>query len=282
MMTLFFSGLPKRPFSSPEVRHCMRIPLILTVGIYCLAIGFAQGNPSPDLPELLTRAGKSVELFWDQMAGVTCIESVSQEKLGKGPAVLYKQESTFDYLILMHLVGDDISIEESRFLQKSKGRTEYRPLLVTSGFSTLALIFHPFYQNSYEFQWLGEESLDGQPCYRLRFQHVAGARTPSVLRLKGKDYPLRWQGTAWIQRQTNQIRKIASGLMEPMPELGLLRLDSEVKYTGCRFPETGEEYWLPRSASIDAETAHQHWRNIHLFSDYKQFTVKTKSDVAKQ
>jgi hypothetical protein len=63
-----------------------------------------------------------------------------------------------------------------------------------------------------------------------------------------------------------------------MADMGLLKLDADVAYSDVQFTG-GVDYWLPQSAIIDAETKRQHWRNTHLFSDYKRFTVDSDAKI---
>jgi hypothetical protein len=39
-------------------------------------------------------------------------------------------------------------------------------------------------------------------------------------------------------------------------------------------------YWLPAYATVEVESRHQHWRNTHIFSAYKRFSVNTKEQVS--
>src|SRR5690242_890056 len=113
-----------------------------------LAIAFelaAPSSPAASLPldGLLERTGKRVEEFWDQFSAVACTETVLQTKLGASGKVLVQRTSTFDYLVILQLAGDELTVDESRLLQGQPRKASDRPLLSTAGFSTLVLIFHP-------------------------------------------------------------------------------------------------------------------------------------------
>lgn len=248
--------------------------------LFLLAFAPSDSAAAPSVQDVLTLTAKSVQHFWDQFTAVTCTESVTQEKLGKGGKVQYEHGSSYDYLILMNLEGDDLSVEESRLLQKEKGKSSNLPMLLTSGFSTLQLIFHPYYQGSFEYKRLVDEIVDGRRLLRIEFRHLPGTRSTSAARLRGQDYPLDLTGTAWIDPDSGVIRKIMAGLEAPMEDLNLRALRAEVKYAPQEF--SGETAaWLPTEAFIDVETARQHWRNIHQFTNYRRFSVKTETSVPK-
>jgi hypothetical protein len=46
-----------------------------------------------------------------------------------------------------------------------------------------------------------------------------------------------------------------------------------------RFGDDPAAHWLPETATIEAETPTQRWRNVHRFVNYKRFTVETKESV---
>lgn len=251
----------------------------ITVALLVFSMaGEGRAQSPPPLAELLRRAGKAVELFWGQFSSMNCTELVSQAKLGKEGKPVYRQESAFDYLVLTHASSDDLSVEESRVKVRSAGSSKNRPpLLVTNGFSTLALIFHPYFQGSFEYSEPKEESFEGRPALRVGFRHLRGARSPSCLRLRGRDYPLEWAGAAWVEPRSGSLLRIQASLESNLEDLGLQALSADVRYAPVRFSDSPEVYWLPAEATIEAQTVEQRWRNVHRFSNYRHFTVETKT-----
>lgn len=236
---------------------------------------------APSIQEVLARTASSVQRFWSQLSSVNCTETVRQERLGEAGKVQFTHDSTFDYLILMDLQGDEISVEESRFLQKEAGKSSTLPLLVTTGFSTLQLIFHPYYQASFEFKQLDVETVNGVRLLKIEFHHIHGMRSTSAVRLRGQNYPLDLSGTAWIDPDTGVVHKIAAALEAPMEDLNLRSLRTEVTYAPQKFTTDNLAQWLPVEASIDVETVRQHWRNVHRFVNYRRFSVQTDAKVSK-
>jgi hypothetical protein len=266
----------------------------LMIAIVCLCLGSFLSTPhfvaasfgadSPSLQTLLDHVGKAVEQFSEEFAAVTCTELVTQSKLGNRAKIIYERQSVFDFLFFLELHGDALSVEESRLAQKLPGKEKKKkqmdlPLLTTNGFSTLALIFHPYYQGSFEFDRIEDTSVNGKESAQVLFRHIPGTRSTAALFLNGKNYPLDLKGTAWIDLESGKIIKIAAGLVSPIQDLNLRTLNTDVSYGPVHFPSSSEAYWLPLQASVDVETRYQHWRNIHQFSDYKAFSVKTEITV---
>jgi hypothetical protein len=48
------------------------------------------------------------------------------------------------------------------------------------------------------------------------------------------------------------------------------------------FRDVKETYWFPADAQVEVETERQHWRNTHVFTDYKRFSVSTEEQVVNQ
>ena len=67
-----------------------------------------------------------------------------------------------------------------------------------------------------------------------------------------------------------------------MEDVGIKTLRTDVNYAPVPFRELRESYWFPSRASVEVETARQHWRNIHEFTDYQHFSVSTEEKVASQ
>ena len=239
---------------------------------------FAAPN---SLEDLLGLTSRQVSKFLEQFSDVKCTEKVTQEKLGKEDKVELKEESTYDYLVILSNAGGELSLDESRLaVREAKPDKKNTSLLVTNGFATLFLVFHPYYSGSFRFNALEDDVIDGHSFKKVGFQHVAGTRSVAALALRGKEYPLELSGTAWIDPQTGTIGKIVADVGDTMRDVGLTTLRSEVEFAPVPFRGTKQTYWFPAQASVEVETPRQHWRNLHHFTDYKRFSVDTEEQVA--
>ena len=270
----------------PGRRGLRRIPWIVVrpAGILCLAalLSLAPAHaaaPLP-LPQLLDRIGKQVQDFWNYYPAVTCTEALEQSKLNEKGKTLFDQKTTYDYLILLQSTGTDVSVDESRIVKGRKSSKGKASLLLTNGFSILMLLFHPIYQSSYEFTELADDTVDGRRALRIGFRQIPNDRSPSVLRLGDREYPLEWKGTAWVDPSSYAVMRIVTDLGGSMNDIGLLQLNADVTYSGIQFAGTASTYWLPTRAVIEAATKRQRWRNTHLFRDYRRFNVETEVKTA--
>ena len=244
------------------------------LALLAILIAVPAHAAEPPLTELLDHVGHQMEKFWSYFASVTCTETVTQAKLGDRDKVLFAQHESFDYLIVLQSSGLDISVDESRIQKAHTASKGSAALLETNGFSIFSLIFHPLYQDRFEFQSLPDDVSQDRRLLRVSFQQVVRQRPLSVLLLRERELPLEWRGTAWIDPATWAVVRIKAGLGESMVDYGLLQLDADVTYSAVKFSDS-TVYWLPTKAIVDAETRRQHWRNTHAFGDYKRFSVDT-------
>jgi hypothetical protein len=249
--------------------------MIRSLVLSVIASSLAFAAAAPDTSAVVERAGRGVEKFWDEISSVTCTELVTQDKLTPEGKLLLERKGTFDYLTLLQFTDGELSVEESRIERNVSGHKTDRPLLTTAGFSTMLLVFHPHFQSSYEFS----EGVPEGGTRVIRFRHRKGSRSPSVLELRGRMYPLEWEGEASVDAATGSISHIRAGLVTPMTDVGLQTLAIDVTYAPVKI--AAERLVLPEMAVIEARTVRQRWRNIHRFTDYKKFSVdaQTKAET---
>ena len=235
------------------------------------------------LGALLERTREQAAHFLEQFSDVKCTELVTQEKLNQKGKVEARQESTFDYLAILTSAGGNLNLSESRLpVKQGKKADKNVSLLVSNGFATLFLVFDPYYQGSFQFTAAGDEAVDGRQLARVDFRHIPGTRSPMAMVLRGREYPLDIAGTAWIDPASGVIAKIAAGLQNGLPDVGLQELQTVVEFAPVSFRDVAAASWFPVEATIEVETPKQHWRNTHRFTNYQRFSVSTEEAVSKK
>ncbi len=267
------------------VTQCGRNASVVVLAVVFLAgLGFAgTASASPEaerLNDLLTRTANQTSVFLDQFSDVKCTEQVRQEKLGKDDKVELKEDSTYDYLVILTSAGGELNLSESRIpVRVAKRDRKNTSMLLSNGFATLFLVFHPYYAEAFKFTLAGEEVVGGRMLEKVSFEHVPGMKSPAALALRGREYPLELSGTAWIDPQTGTIAKIEAGIADTLQDVGLKALSSEIDFAPVPFSDSKQVYWFPTQARVEVETPRQHWRNLHQFTAYKKFTVSTEEQI---
>ena len=102
--------------------HLSRIATLAAGGVTLLAVltgvsSAASESIAPEaqqLNDILQRTAGQTAVFLDQFSDVKCTEQVRQEKLGKDNKVQLKEESTYDYLVILTNTGGELNLSESR------------------------------------------------------------------------------------------------------------------------------------------------------------------------
>ncbi len=246
--------------------------------------GLCLGGDRPAAPEaerlqgLLQRMGDEMTSYVEKFSDVKCTEMVTQEKFKNDTSnkVELREQSSYDYLVILTNTGGDLNLSESRLeVKEAKADKKKRSLLVSNGFATLFLVFHPI------FTPMEDEVVGGRRLSKIGFRHIPGTKTPAALALRGKEYPLELSGVAWIDPETAVLTKITASVDKTLEDVGLKTMRSEVEFAPIPFQDLKRDYWFPARASVEVETPRQHWRNTHDFSNYKRFSVSTNEQVAK-
>jgi len=241
------------------------------------AAGAAEAPSRPEVA-LLERAGQRVQQFWDELSSVACTENAIQEKFNEKGKLVLSSRSAYDYLMSLRWSGGELLIDESRLpINDARKKPPEGALLATRGFATLMLVLHPEFQPSYLFTILPDEESSGRKMARVSFVPRDGGRSPAVLELKGREYPIAWEGTAWMDAASGTIERIQAHWKKPDEKIGLEMLASDVHYGPVTL--RGKNYWLPDTAAIEVKTRHQHWRNSHQFTKYRLFSVEADDKV---
>ncbi len=261
--------------------------------------GAPNAHPAPvgadEGSKILDRTAREVSGSLEVFSNVRCTERVQLTKLNASNHVEYSESAVYDYFVLLEGTQDDLLLNESRLEQheQEKRHTKLKqtaartsdarnvPMLISNGFSTLFLIFHPYYRDSFRFEPEPAETVDGETRLRVHFTHIPGTRSPAALAVRGREYPLELTGTAWIDPADAGITRIELTLANDMRDVGLRSLHAQVDFAPVKLPGWTETYRFPDTATIDVESLRQHWCNVHTFSNYQRFLVETQQSVDK-
>jgi hypothetical protein len=253
-------------------------PLIVIASLLVLSPALSTAQ-APGANAAVDLAQRQITAYLDKLADFHCTESVTQEKLAPNGHVEATERAKYDYLIMMNGNGDEFQLNESRVTAAGpRGKQTQLPMLVTNGVATVLLVFHPYYRDSFHFEAGAEELINGHPAIPIHFTHIAGRRTPAALALRGREYPLELEGTAWIDKQSGEVVKVEATLLHDMSDVGLRSLHIHVEYKPSAPDKSVGVLDLPALAVVDVETPRQHWRNTHVFDNYRGFSTDAEQD----
>ena len=247
--------------------------VVLAVG---LESGFAQQRPPAD--DYVSSVQKQIVAYISDLADMHCTEHVTQQKLDKNGHASVTEKSKYDYLIMMMGDGDDFELNESRREIGKQPKPGSEPMLISNGIPTALLVFHPYYRASFDFALGPPEVLDGHEVIPIRFQHLPGRRTPLALALRNREFPIDMEGTAWVDRTTGSVVRIEAHLQRDMSDIGLTALQIRIDYSPVSLKLKQVAGNFPSTAIVDVTTPRQHWRDTHVFEDYRGFSTDASQD----
>jgi hypothetical protein len=267
--------------------------LACTVWLRAQTTPTAQNEPGSEVntadPRLITRADalierarKMLDSFFEQTANVVCTEDVAQMMIDGNNKPMYREESIYEYQLQSRGRSGAPRFSETRQARNTPSHDPNKRLLITSGFASMLLVLHHNYESSFQFEPVGEEVIEERTLMKVHFEAVPGASSPAAMELRGRNYPLQLKGDIWLDEESGAVVKLNSSLEGGFDDLGLRDLRSEIRYSAVRFQNPEEAYRMPALAVIDVETATQHLRNVHRFSDYRRFRASMEIDFGDQ
>jgi hypothetical protein len=150
--------------------------------------------------------------------------------------------------------------------------------LVTEGFVATPLDFHPSYQPDSMFRYLGQEVIEKHSTYVVVFVQKPSSQQRAGFAISDtKAVAVLTQGLAWIDTATNQIIRMWTALLTPVPEIKLESQTTLIKFGEVHFQGTASALWLPREVEVETKFSDVYFRNFHFYSQFKLFSVNTQT-----
>jgi hypothetical protein len=234
------------------------------------------------LEEILRRTGEGVEAFFKSIPNTASLEQVRQERLDRDGDVRFSLDQEFQYIMLTQPGKPGLGIKEYR--SNLEGRDSSmaglnKGLMLTSGFASVSLIFHPLDRNGADFRYLGRQTLDGRPVHVVAFaQKPRTAKMVTRFTSDGRSALILTHGLAWIDSETFHIIRLYTSLLNPLSNVQLLKLTSEIRFQQVEFDGSPTILWLPRDVEIMVNWRGRLLRNRHHYSDFSLFNVEAKEE----
>lgn len=233
------------------------------------------------LDEILTRTGKQLENLTQDLERFSATESLVDEGINKWGVPYFSEKRVFDYLVSIENIRPGLfGLDEYRML---RGRPAELPDgFVTDGLPALVMVFHPFFVKNYEITCEGLARHGDGFAWQVHFRQRPDK--PMQLRgfraaMGGSSHPAALKGRAWISAESYQIVRLETDLVASMPEIHLVAEHAAIEYASVKFPQRGEELWLPRSAEVHFDWMGQRIHRTHLFDNYMLFAVDEQQRI---
>ena len=153
--------------------------------------------------------------------------------------------------------------------------------LADLGLPAIALIFHPYFVDEYDFFCEGLGEWNGKPAWQVHFQQrLDKPARIRVYRAGMRSFPVKLKGRAWFAPDDGHVLHVETDLLQPIPELRLYREHLAIDYEPVRFKKSNEDFWLPSMADVFLNIQNRMYHRRHLFSDFMLFSVDVEEKRA--
>jgi len=238
-------------------------------------------DPAADqrqLNSILSSVGKTVAEFFANFPNTSSVEQIHQGRLGRKDKVGATLDQKFRYLCFAPAKAFGPGFDEYR---SDAGGTQVWPqglgdgFMLTSGFASASLVFHPAYQSQSEFRYLGQQKANGRDAFVIAFAQQPGKARLNGTFVSGHVIVTTYsQGLAWIDSQNYQIIRLRADLLKPSQEIHLEKETTDITYGEVHFKDLPIGFWVPKEVTVAVDWNNRHLRNEHRYSEFKVFNVQ--------
>jgi len=240
--------------------------------------GMEPAAGQEQLRAIMGQVGASVEKLYQSMTTVAADEQITQEQCDDKGKATSSRDVRFGYLIIVDQ-GPADTIEEYRTdagMKPVEGADTQAGFNDTNNFASLWLIFHPDNLSGTNFRYLGQQDSNGRNLYVVGFAEKPGrAAVKGEAVAGGGSAVLLYQGLAWIDASNFRIVKMRIDLLAPRLDFGLERSTTEIQFGEVRIAQAPAVFWLPKEVTVTTIYYGKLYRNRHVYSNFRLFSVKS-------
>jgi tetratricopeptide (TPR) repeat protein len=245
--------------------------------------GLEPAKDQEQLPSILDATGKKILEMTQNFPNTISEEAIHQEKLSNKGKLRGSQDQTFRYLCMLPTRAWGPAFKEFR-ADSLGGETQPKGMndgfMLTKGFTSAALMFHPTYRSESTFRYLGRQKINGQDTLVVAFSQIPGkAHLVGNFQSGQTSLTTFTQGLAWIDPSTFRIIRLHTELLRPLPELRLEKEALNIDFNEVHFKKSTQALWLPGQVTVTINWDGKTLRNTHAYSDFKIFNVNSSEKI---
>lgn len=241
--------------------------------------GLQPAQDQSQLPTILKNTGRNVDTFIRNVGELIADEDVIQQKLNPDGKIKAKLRTEDDYLILQH--GDVWGADSEYRMDKRGKRLDsiglQKGYLVTAGYALNCITFSTYAQTQSDFRYLGDQKIGVRDAFVVVFAQRPGDATfKTLMRDEGIDVEVLTQGILWIEKDSFQILRMRSDLLDPSAKLHLRKITTSVDFDAVKLQDNPMPLWLPNDVTVFIEINGEKYRNLHHYTNYRRYQVAVK------
>jgi hypothetical protein len=233
------------------------------------------------LSDILEQAGARAGELYTSLQSFSAQERIEYQSSDHMGYLQDARTGNFDYVVIFQSTPSGTTVQESR--QPKRGSRLLATFTQDIGLPEMALMFLPEIQDDYEMSCEGTAEWNGQ---RTRIIHFVNRKdkpghTLSFHDSKGKIFPAKLKGRAWIAVNSGEVLYMETSLLEEIPGTKVRHSYLSISYTPVLFQSRNVRMLLPQT--VDAYCDFEDHRTItyHTFTDFMLFSVQTNQAIEK-
>ena len=245
-----------------------------------VAIPSISETPPCLLSEVLAYAGvRSTELV-DHLQNFTARETIRYREMDEFGISLDGATSAFEYAVDFKSRSTTLVVTETR--QAVGGPSTLPEDAKDLGLPALALIFHPYYQDDYDFRCEGRDSWNNASAWVVHFAQRKGRPSRThTFRSPAASYPAALKGRAWISTDSYQVLHLETNLTQGIAMVHLKGYAVSVDYAPIHFHSRDVVVWLPQAAVTYSEFMKHRDVVEHTFTNFLLTSVQPETGPQK-
>lgn len=229
--------------------------------------------------QVLAGVGRSVQALVEDLNHFTADEDLLHKSVDTAGFSSRAETRKYDYAVSISSAPGSVSIDEDSVDRVPQGGSPDG--IASTGFITLALVFHPEMQGDFDFNCEGQTMWSGKPTWLVHFrQRPDRSNRMQEYSLAGESYRIDLKGRAWISSDTFQIMHIEADIVHPVHEIQMLGEHQVVDYGPVPFARKSTVLWLPKNLEIYFDFGKHRYYRRYTFDHYL-FSDVDASDKAK-
>ena len=238
-------------------------------------------DPNVNCPcqDVLHAVGQRMSEFVDTLEKFTATEKLEHFFVDRSGAMKSPETRSFAYVAAVSQNSRGTFLLEE-FRDGTNDAEQFPAHTATRGSPAMALIFHPALADGFDFRCEGLGQRNGREAWLVHF--IQRPDRPIQIRsysVAGKSFPLALEGRVWVDPGNNQVLRLESELVKPIPEIGLTHEHFAIDYQPVQFHSTGQQLWLPQKAELYVERKGKRFYRRHTFTDFRLFNVDAAQSI---
>jgi hypothetical protein len=236
-----------------------------------------KSDKSCPLDNVLAEASKHAVDLVENLQSFSATEQIDHSDLGKDGKRRNSQSRHFNYVAQIEQnPSGSLRVNEYRYSSIELPPTP----IVDTGTAAFTLIFHPRHIANFEFQCEGLTQLHGILAWQVHFRETPDAtKSFHAMRIEGSVYQLRFKGRAWISADNQEVLRLETDLVAPIPQIELQVEHLEITYAPVEFKKRNLQLWLPESATLYIGYRGQRYERVHSYNRFQLFWIDTEQTV---